>query len=49
MVSLDHGSIAVSLAALDDLSHVAVDLQNPLLPLPLLDMTHSHILKGDDT
>ena len=48
VVSLDHSSIAVGLASLDDLSHVAVDLQNPLLPLPLLNMTHSHILKGDD-
>ena len=48
MVSLDHGSIAVSLAALDDLGHVTVDLQNPLLPLPLLNMAYSHILKWDD-
>ena len=31
MVALDHSAVVVRLAALDDLSHLAVDFKHPLL------------------
>ena len=32
MVALDNSAVVIGLAALDDLGHVAVDLEHPLLP-----------------
>ena len=49
MVPLDDSSLTVSLATLDDLRHVAVDLEDPLLAVPLLQPANPHILQRDDT
>jgi hypothetical protein len=45
VVALYDGAGAVGLAALDDVGHLGVDLQDPLLTVLVLHTPHPHILQ----
>ena len=48
VIALDYRSVAVCLATLDDLGHVAVDLKDKLFSVPVVDAPHTNILQGND-
>jgi hypothetical protein len=48
VVALYDGAGAVGLAALDDVGHLGVDLQDPLLTVLVLHTPHTHILQRYD-
>ena len=48
MVALDDGAVGVCLAALDGVRLLRVDLEDPGVPVLLLQRAHAHVLKRDD-
>ena len=48
VVPLHHGARAVGLAALDDVGHLRVDLEDKLLAVLVLARPHPDVLQGDD-
>jgi len=48
VVALYDGAGAVCLAALDDVGHLGVDLQDPLLAVLVLHAPHPHVLQRYD-
>ena len=49
VVALYHSAGAVRLAALDNVGHLGVDLQDPLFPVLVIHTPHPHILQRYDT
>ena len=48
MISLNNCSRAISLAPLHHLPALIVDLEHPVLPVPVLQSSHGDVLEGDD-